>query len=113
MSLRPKAPHLRHLGLWRLRLAGSRLSLLLGVLVLSSGMLAGAESAASAAPAASSVGWIRLAHLSPNTPAVDVYLYSYGNSNAQIVLHHVAYGTVSPYEAVTAGDYSVAMRASG
>ena len=53
MSLRPKARHLRHLGLWRLRLAGSRLSLLLGVLVLSSGMLAGAESAASAAPAAS------------------------------------------------------------
>ena len=29
------------------------------------------------------------------------------------MLHHVAYGTVSPYEAVTAGDYSVAMRASG
>src|SRR5208282_5796337 len=42
-----------------------------------------------------------------------VYLYSFGNSNAQIVLHHVAYGTVSPYEAVTAGDYSVAMRAAG
>src|SRR5205823_2194530 len=30
-----------------------------------------------------------------------------------IVLHHVAYGTVSPYEAVTAGDYSVAMRSAG
>jgi hypothetical protein len=44
---------------------------------------------------------------------VDVYLYSFGNSDAQIVLHHVAYGTVSPYEAVTAGDYSVAMRAAG
>jgi hypothetical protein len=44
---------------------------------------------------------------------VDVYLYSFGDSNAQIVLHHVAYGTVSPYEAVTAGDYSVAMRAAG
>ena len=58
-------------------------------------------------------GWIRLAHLSPNTPPVDVYLYSFGDSNAQIVLHHVAYGTVSPYEAVTPGDYSVAMRNSG
>ena len=44
---------------------------------------------------------------------MDVYLYSFGNSNAQIVLHHVAYGTVSPYESVTAGDYSVAMRAAG
>src|SRR5690348_153892 len=24
-------------------------------------------------------GWLRLAHLSPNTPPVDVYLYSFGN----------------------------------
>src|SRR6202453_2447859 len=65
------------------------------------------------ASAATTTGWIRLAHLSPNTPAVDVYLYSFGNSSAQIVLHHVAYGEVSPYEAVTAGDYSVAMRSAG
>ena len=44
---------------------------------------------------------------------MDVYLYSFGNSDAKIVLHHVAYGEVSPYEGVTAGDYSVAMRAAG
>jgi hypothetical protein len=69
--------------------------------------------AAHASSATTGTGWIRLAHLSPNTPAVDVYLYSFGDSSAQIVLHHVAYGTVSPYEAVTAGDYSVAMRAAG
>jgi hypothetical protein len=56
---------------------------------------------------------VRLAHLSPNTPAVDVYLYSFGDSSAQLVLHHVAYGTVSPYEALAAGDYTVAMRAAG
>jgi Domain of unknown function (DUF4397) len=62
---------------------------------------------------ASSTGWIRLAHLSPNTPAVDVYLYAFGDSDAMIVLHHVSYGTVSPYEQVAAGDYSVAMRAAG
>jgi uncharacterized protein DUF4397 len=68
---------------------------------------------AAAASAAQGTGWIRLAHLSPNTPPVDVYLYSFGNSNAKIVLHHVAYGEVSPYEAVTPGDYSVAMRAAG
>ena len=69
--------------------------------------------AALASSATTGTGWIRLAHLSPNTPPVDVYLYSFGNSNAQIVLHHVAYGTVSPYEAVQAGDYSVAMRGAG
>jgi hypothetical protein len=79
-----------------------------------------------AAPAASAVastagprttntatGWIRLAHLSPNTPAVDVYLYSFGHPNAKIVLHHVGYGDISPYLAVPGGEYSVAMRAAG
>ena len=66
-----------------------------------------------AASAADHVGWIQLAHLSPNTPAVDVYLYSFGNSSAQIVLKHVAYGTVSPFEQVAAGDYTVAMRGAG
>jgi uncharacterized protein DUF4397 len=72
-----------------------------------------AAPAASAAPAQSGDGWIRLAHLSPNTPAVDVYLYSFGNSHAMIVLHHVSYGDVSPYEKVAPGQYTVAMRAAG
>src|SRR3984885_523610 len=70
-------------------------------------------SAATASTAATGAGWIRLAHFSPNTPAVDVYLYSFGDTSAQIVLHHVAYGTVSPYEQVPTGDYTVAMRAAG
>ena len=88
-----------------------RITMLLAAAALLLGVPAAA--AAHASSATTGTGWIRLAHLSPNTPAVDVYLYSFGNSNAQIVLHHVAYGTVSPYEAVTAGDYSVAMRAAG
>jgi hypothetical protein len=84
------------------------------MLLAASALLVGMPAAAAtAASAATGTGWIRLAHLSPNTPPVDVYLYSFGNSNAQIVLHHVAYGTVSPYEAVTPGDYSVAMRNAG
>lgn len=58
-------------------------------------------------------GWIRLAHLSPNTPAVDVYLYSFGNPRAKVVLHHVAYGTVASYMSVAAGEYTVAMRLAG
>ena len=58
-------------------------------------------------------GWVRLAHLSPNTPPVDVYLYPFGNSTAQLVLKHVAYGTASPYESLAPGLYLVAMRAAG
>ena len=85
------------------------------MLLAASALLLGIPAAATAyaSSATTGTGWIRLAHLSPNTPAVDVYLYAFGNSNAMIVLHHVAYGTVSPYESVPAGDYSVAMRAAG
>jgi hypothetical protein len=85
------------------------------MLLATSALLLGIPAAATAfaSSATSGTGWIRLAHLSPNTPAVDVYLYSFDNSKAMIVLHHVAYGTVSPYESVQAGDYSVAMRATG
>jgi hypothetical protein len=69
--------------------------------------------AAPIASASSQVGWIRLAHFSPNTPAVDVYLYSFGNPKAEIVLHHVSYGVASPFEQVAAGEYTVAMRGAG
>jgi len=86
----------------------------LGLGTLASGAAVASVTAASAATAHhSDTGWIRLAHLSPNTPPVDVYLYSFGNSHAMIVLRHVAYGTVSPYEQVKVGEYTVAMRGAG
>ena len=81
-----------------------RATLLAGSLLLAAGAVAVPATAAAAAPASSGYGWVRLAHLSPNTPAVDVYLYSYGKPNAEIVLHHVTYGTVSPYEKVATGS---------
>jgi Domain of unknown function (DUF4397) len=76
-------------------------------------VLVSGVTAAAPVSAATGTGWIRLTHLSPNTPAVDVYLYSFGDPSAQLVLHHVGYGAVSPYEPVAAGDYSVAMRLAG
>jgi hypothetical protein len=86
----------------------------LGLGTLASGAAVASAAAASAATAHhSDTGWIRLAHLSPNTPPVDVYLYSFGNSHAMIMIPHVAYGTVSPYEKVKAGEYTVAMRGAG
>jgi Domain of unknown function (DUF4397) len=68
---------------------------------------------AASAATASGTGWVRLAHLSPNTPEVDVYLYSFGDATAQQVLHGVSYGTVSGYEPLAVGEYTVAMRAAG
>jgi Domain of unknown function (DUF4397) len=90
-----------------------RLGRLLAACTLAFGLTAAAASPALASSIKQQDGWIRLAHLSPNAPAVDVYLYSLGNSTAMIVLHHVSYGTVSGYESVPAGDYTVAMRAAG
>jgi len=95
--------------------SAGRITRLLAAGALAFGLLAAATPAALASPATrvSDVGWIRLAHLSPNAPAVDVYLYSFGDTSAMIVLHHVSYGTVSTYQTVRAGDYTVAMRAAG
>ncbi len=91
----------------------ARLAVVIGLAAGLAGLVGPAASAAPAAAAKSNVGWLRLAHLSPNTPAVDVYLYSFGNPSARLVLKHVAYGTVSPYQAVPAGEYTVAMRGTG
>jgi hypothetical protein len=94
----------------KLPISALRLARPLAALVLALGLLGYAAPAASAAQR---FGWLRLAHLSPNTPAVDVYLYSFGDSSAMIVLRHVGYGDVSPYERVPSGDYTVAMRLAG
>jgi hypothetical protein len=63
--------------------------------------------------AASTDGFVRLAHLSPDTPSVDVYLNALSFTMKQQVFDGVAYGTVSAYEMVPAGTYVVAMRLSG
>jgi hypothetical protein len=88
----------------------ARLITAAGLMVGTAGLLG---TGATAASAATGTGYLRLAHLSPNTPAVDVYLYSFGDPSAMVVLHHVAYGDVSPYQAVASGEYTVAMRAAG
>jgi hypothetical protein len=81
--------------------------------VLSAVVVAAGLMGVSQAWATTGGGWVRLAHFSPNTPAVDVYLYSFGNPQARLVLHHVSYGECSPYEQLPTGDYTVAMRLAG
>jgi Domain of unknown function (DUF4397) len=67
----------------------------------------------SVANAAPEEGWIRLAHLSPDTPKVDVYVSSFGNDDDPTVLRSVGYGMFSPYQRVPAGSYTIAMRLEG
>ena len=88
-------------------------AVLLAVPMLFLGMAGVASASVSSSASSAGVGWVRLAHFSPNTPAVDVYLYSFGDPSAELVLPHVAYGDTSPYETLAAGDYTVAMRAAG
>ena len=65
------------------------------------------------AAATSTVGWVRLAHLSPQTSAIDWYLYPAGSTNAQVVVKDAAFGMFSPYETLAPGNYLVAIRAAG
>jgi hypothetical protein len=89
-----------------------RAAVLLTLPVLLLGAAVTAKASVSA-PSSQAVGWVRLAHFSPNTPAVDVYLYSFGDPSAELVLRHVGYGDASPYETLAAGHYTVAMRVAG
>ena len=61
-------------------------------------------------------GLLRLAHLSPDTPAVDVYVDSVadpGDGTALLTVPGVGYGTVSDYQDVPEGVYTVSMRQAG
>ena len=109
--IRAGSPGRARTGLLRRHLSG--LALVASGALIALTAAAGPAGATVHGPASSGYGWVRLAHLSPNTPPVNVYLYSYGKPNAMIVLHHVSYGTVSPYERVRHGEYTVAMRGVG
>ncbi|HUK72094.1 MAG TPA: DUF4397 domain-containing protein [Streptosporangiaceae bacterium] len=85
------------------------LALPLAAFSLAAGLSLAAPSTASAA----SVGWVRCAHLSPNAPKVDVYLYSFNSKTPPMVLKGVGYGDVSEYMQFEAGTYTVAMRPAG
>lgn len=65
------------------------------------------------APAhAAATGYVRLAHLSPDTPAVDVYLSAQSGGMAEKVFPGVGYGIMSDYLRLPVGGYTVAMRAA-
>jgi hypothetical protein len=82
-------------------------------LVAATSPVASAAATVSAAAAATQDGWVRIAHLSPKAPAMDIYMYPFGDPAHPIVLRDVSYGHVSAYMAVSPGQYSVAMRGFG
>ncbi len=77
-------------------------------------MLPGAIVLVGAAPASAvATSYVRLAHLSPDTPQVDVWLTSFRGDSFSKVLRGVGYGALSPYERVTPGRYTISMRKPG
>jgi Domain of unknown function (DUF4397) len=75
--------------------------------------VAGLAFAGSPAGAAASPSYVRLAHLSPDTPKVDVYMTSYTRPDWKFLLKGVGYGAVSPYQRVQPDRYAVSMRPAG
>ena len=57
--------------------------------------------------------YLRLAHLSPDTPKVDVYVASVADPARSFVVPGVGYGAVSPYQPLPAGSYVISMRGAG
>jgi Domain of unknown function (DUF4397) len=75
--------------------------------------LVGALTVATQAHAEGPVGYVRLAHLSPDTPKVDVYVSKVGDTAPPQVFEHVGYGIMTSYMPLPVGTYAVAMRTEG
>ena len=95
-------------------------------MVASAAMLAcvavAAHPVAANADDTSTVGWVRLAQLSPTMTPVDGYLSPSAGSGTQSTqssqstqpaMTHATYGTMSQYQPVAPGGYTVAMRGAG
>jgi hypothetical protein len=65
------------------------------------------------ASAASRDGWVRLAHMSPDTAAVNITLSSLSGDVTLFRLQNVGYGAVSPYMKLPQGTYALAMVPAG
>jgi hypothetical protein len=57
--------------------------------------------------------FLRLAHLSPDTPRVDVTVTAFSRPDWSIKLDGVGYGDISGYQRIEPGAYTIAMRPAG
>ncbi|NQX26007.1 DUF4397 domain-containing protein [Microbacteriaceae bacterium VKM Ac-2854] len=74
------------------------------------GFVTAAPAAAADAPAE---GWVRVAHLSPDTKSVDVRLTALAGGGTVFELDGVGYGAVSDYWTLAPGTYVVSMVPAG
>lgn len=70
--------------------------------------------APAAGASASTTGWVRIAHLSPDTKSVDITLSSLSGAKTPLFkLSNVGYGAVSEYMKLPEGTYALAMVPAG
>lgn len=81
---------------------------LLVAVVIVAGLLGGASPASAQEPAS-----IRLAHLSPTTPPMDIYVAPAGGGEESIMLPGIGYGAVSSYVDLAPGPYVFTWRPAG
>ena len=62
---------------------------------------------------ATDVGFVRVAHLSPDTAPFDAYVVPAGRAAAAITLRNRSYGQVSAYQPLNPGGYTVTLRGAG
>jgi Domain of unknown function (DUF4397) len=79
------------------------------VALAAAAVLCGLTTGAAAAAPGPGVSWIRIGHLSPNTPAVDIYFAPFGQAE-KVVIRKAGYGAVTGYSSLDPGKYTVSMR---
>jgi hypothetical protein len=97
----------------RRRLLGSTGLVVAAVAVVAGPGLVSPAGAAPGRAAPVGISYVRLAHLSPDTPAVDVYLTAFSRPDWHLVLRGVGYGQVSGYQRLQPDLYTVSMRLAG
>ena len=86
----------------------------LSITLSGAGAASAAPTATAAAPAADApTGWVRVAHLSPDTKSVDVQLTALAGGDVVFELDKVGYGAVSDYQQLPEGTYVVSMVPNG
>jgi hypothetical protein len=73
------------------------------------GALAPVPASAAATTPGPGVGWIRVGHLSPKVPPVDIYFAPFGQAE-KVVIRKAGYGAVTPYSSLDPGKYTLSMR---
>ena len=88
-------------------------ALVVAVLLAVAGLGAAVPASASTPAAGSPPAYLRLAHLSPDTPTVDVYVNSAADPSRSFEVKGVGYGAVSDYKPLPPDSYVISMRPAG